>query len=108
MRPTLRPRGAVVSAVPPNVHAMATPTTTEISERDRAILEFERSWWKFEGAKESAVREKFDLTLVRYYQLLNAIIDQPAALEADAMTVRRLQRMRDLRARQRSLRRRSS
>ena len=76
-----------------------------LSERDRAILEFERHWWKYAGAKEQAVREKFDMSSTRYYQVLNALIDRPEALEADPLLVRRLRRLRASRQRQRSARR---
>ena len=73
-----------------------------LSDRDREILEFERHWWKYAGAKETAVREKFDMSSTRYYQVLNALIDRPEALEADPLLVRRL---RSQRQRQRSARR---
>ncbi len=76
-----------------------------LSERDRAILEFERHWWKYAGAKEQAVREKFDMSSTRYYQVLNALIDRSDALEADPLLVRRLRRLRASRQRQRSARR---
>ncbi len=76
-----------------------------LSERDRDILEFERQWWKYAGAKETAVREKFDMSATRYYQVLNALIDRPEALEADPLLVRRLRRLRATRQRQRSARR---
>ena len=76
-----------------------------LSQRDREILEFERHWWKFAGAKEQAVREKFDMSSTRYYQVLNALIDRPDALEADPLLVRRLRRLRASRQRQRSARR---
>ncbi|GAA4076450.1 DUF3263 domain-containing protein [Nocardioides kongjuensis] len=76
-----------------------------LSDRDRAILEFERQWWKYAGAKESAVREQFDMSATRYYQVLNALIDRPEALEADPLLVRRLRRLRSQRQRQRSARR---
>lgn len=78
---------------------------TGLSERDRDILEFERHWWKYAGAKEQAVREKFDMSSTRYYQVLNALIDSQAALEADPLLVRRLRRLRQQRQRQRSARR---
>ena len=77
----------------------------ELSERDREILNFERQWWKYAGAKEQAVREKFDMSSTRYYQVLNALIDRPEALEADPLLVRRLRRLRASRQRQRSARR---
>jgi hypothetical protein len=77
----------------------------ELSERDRGILEFERYWWKYAGAKEAAVREHFDMSSTRYYQVLNALIDKPEALVADPLLVRRLRRLRAQRQRQRSARR---
>ncbi|MCY7401933.1 MAG: DUF3263 domain-containing protein [Nocardioides sp.] len=80
-------------------------TASGLSQRDREILEFERHWWKFAGAKEQAVREKFDMSSTRYYQVLNALIDRPDALEADPLLVRRLRRLRASRQRQRSARR---
>ncbi|MBU6347081.1 MAG: DUF3263 domain-containing protein [Actinomycetales bacterium] len=76
-----------------------------LSERDQRILEFERQWWKFAGAKEQAIREQFDMSATRYYQVLNGLIDQPAALNFDPMLVKRLQRMRAARQRARSARR---
>ena len=76
-----------------------------LSERDTQILEFERQWWKYAGAKESAVREQFDMSATRYYQVLNALIDRPEALAADPLLVRRLRRLRSQRQRQRSARR---
>lgn len=76
-----------------------------LSERDQRILEFERQWWKFAGAKEQAIREQFDMSATRYYQVLNGLIDQPAAMNFDPMLVKRLQRMRAARQRARSARR---
>ena len=88
--------------------AAATRTQSggeELSERDLRILEFERQWWRYAGAKEQAIRELFDCSATRYYQLLNALIDNPAALQADPMLVKRLRRMRSSRQRARSARR---
>ncbi len=76
-----------------------------LSERDAAILAFERQWWKYAGAKEQAIRELFDLSATRYYQVLNALIDDPAALAHDPMLVKRLRRMRSSRQRARTARR---
>ena len=83
-----------------------TPAGAErLSERDQAILAFERSWWEFAGAKEHAIRDLFDMSATRYYQVLNALIDRPEALVADPMLVKRLRRLRSTRQRQRSARR---
>lgn len=76
-----------------------------LTRRDREILAFERQWWKYAGAKEQAIRELFDMSTTRYYQVLNALIDTPAALAADPMLVKRLRRLRATRQRQRSARR---
>ena len=76
-----------------------------LSERDQGILSFERSWWEFAGAKEQAIREKFDMSATRYYQVLNALIDAEAALAFDPLLVKRLRRLRMARQRARSARR---
>jgi Protein of unknown function (DUF3263) len=76
-----------------------------LARRDREILAFERQWWKYAGAKEQAIRELFDMSATRYYQVLNTLIDTPAALAADPMLVKRLRRLRASRQRQRSARR---
>lgn len=69
------------------------------------MLDLERQWWKYAGAKEQAVRERFDMSSTRYYQVLNALIDRPEALVHDPLLVRRLRRLRATRQRQRSARR---
>ena len=88
--------------------AAATPRHAPggvLSERDEQVLAFERQWWKYAGAKEQAIRELFDMSATRYYQVLNALIDSPAALAHDPMLVKRLRRMRASRQRARSARR---
>jgi hypothetical protein len=73
----------------------------ELDERSKAILDFERNWWKYPGPKERAVREQFGLSAARYHQLLNGLIDRPDALAYDPMLVRRLRRLREARRRKR-------
>jgi len=82
-----------------------SPDVATLSERDEQVLAFERQWWKYAGAKEQAIRELFDMSATRYYQVLNALIDSPAALAHDPMLVKRLRRMRSTRQRARSARR---
>ena len=76
-----------------------------LTQREREILAFERTWWKVGGSKERAVRDAFDMSATRYYQILNSLIDSPAALDEDPMLVRRLRRQRAARQRQRAARR---
>ena len=83
-----------------------SPAVAEsLSERDREILALERLWWQYAGAKEQAIREKFDMSATRYYQVLNALIDREDALAFDPLLVKRLRRLRDQRQRSRSARR---
>jgi hypothetical protein len=87
--------------------AASSPAATgrDLTERELALLGFERQWWKYAGAKEQAIRELFDMSATRYYQVLNALIDRPEALAADPMLVKRLRRLRAARQRARSARR---
>lgn len=75
-----------------------------LSELETRILEFEGTWWKFAGAKDSAIKELFDLNAPRYYQLLNDLIDREDALIAAPMLVKRLRRLREARMSARSAR----
>jgi hypothetical protein len=76
-----------------------------LTRREHDILAFERQWWKYAGAKEQAIRELFDMSATRYYQVLNALVDRPEALAADPMLVKRLRRLRQSRQRARAARR---
>jgi len=88
-----------------HAHTAGATEMSELSERDRQILDFERQWWKYAGAKEQAIRDLFDMSGTRYYQILNSLIDDPQALRYDPMLVKRLRRMRSSRQRARSARR---
>src|SRR5688500_15773124 len=72
-----------------------------LTERELQILAFEAKWWKHAGAKEQAIRDAFGLSSTRYYQLLNGLLDNPAALAAEPVLVGRLRRLRSSRARNR-------
>ena len=72
-----------------------------LTDRDRAILDFERSWWTETGPKDTAIRERFELSGTRYYQLLTELVDDPDALDYDPLLIRRLRRMRERRRRAR-------
>jgi hypothetical protein len=73
----------------------------ELDDRGKQILEFERRWWRQAGSKEQAVRDTFNLSATRYYQLLNALLDNPLALAHDPIVVQRLRRLRASRSRRR-------
>jgi hypothetical protein len=70
-----------------------------LSDRDRALLDFESRFTAHTAAKEEAVRSDLALTPARYYQLLNRLIDTADAVAYDPLLVHRLRRLRDGRAR---------
>ena len=78
--------------------------SASLSDLEMRILDFESNWWRFAGAKESAIKELFDLSAPRYYQLLNDLIDREDALAAAPMLVKRLRRLREARMLARSVR----
>ncbi len=72
-----------------------------LSDRDRAILDFERSWWTQPGSKTAAIREQLQLSPARYYELLGRLVNSPDADSYDPLLVRRVQRLRARRRRAR-------
>jgi hypothetical protein len=92
--------GDVVTADPcPNAdfHLHCGRPDAELTDREHDILDFELLWWKQPGSKLVAIRERFGLTEVRYYQLVNALLDNPAALAHAPALVKRLRRIRERR-----------
>jgi hypothetical protein len=71
----------------------------ELSDRDAQVLRFERRTWRYPAAKDEAIRTEFGFSPTRYYQLLNALIESPAALAAEPVLVGRLSRLRAARRR---------
>jgi hypothetical protein len=70
-----------------------------LSDEERAILDFERTWWTEDGPKEALIEERFGFAADHYYQSLNGLLERPEALEHDPLVVRRLLRLRDRRRR---------
>jgi hypothetical protein len=84
------------------MEATHTEDQTRLTDDELAMLDLEAGWWKHAGAKDTHIRERFDISPTVYYARLNRLIDRPEALAADPMTVRRLQRLREQRRQQRS------
>jgi hypothetical protein len=76
----------------------------ELDELSLRMLDFERAWASRVGAKDAAIRAEFSIPAARYYQMLYALLDSPVALRSDPVLIRRLQRLRDARARARAAR----
>ena len=75
---------------------------SNLSDLEVRILDFERQWWKYAGAKDAAIKELFDLSTRSYYELLNNLIDREDALAASPLLVKRLRRLRQARISARS------
>ena len=73
----------------------------DLTDQEIQILDFERSWWKHAGVKEQAIRERFEMSATKYYQVLNELLERPEALAHDPILVKRLKRLRTYRQRQR-------
>jgi hypothetical protein len=85
----------------------ATPEESpfpSLTDRDRAILDFERDWWQHPGSKEDSIRQEFGLSGARYYQVLGGLLSSEAAVAYDPMLVKRLQRLKEERRRSRQAR----
>lgn len=65
-----------------------------LTDRERAVLDFERGWWLHPTPKRDAIRRHLDLSPTRYDQMLNLLLDDPAAVADDPLVVRRLRRAR--------------
>ncbi len=77
---------------------MAAP---ELSERERAIIDFEAEWWMHDESRDVLLRARFACSPDEYYQELNDLLDHPSALSYDPLVVRRLRRQRERRRRAR-------
>ncbi len=72
----------------------------ELSDRDRAILDFEGSWWTAPSSKKDAIRANLALSPTRYYRILGVLVDTPEAAAYQPLVVHRLRRLRGLRRRE--------
>ena len=78
-----------------------------LTDRDRAILDFERTWWSepgpsgAPGPKGAAIKARLGLSPGRYYQLLADLIGSADAAAYDPLVVRRLRKARSNRRRAR-------
>ncbi|MGA0877050.1 MAG: DUF3263 domain-containing protein [Candidatus Nanopelagicaceae bacterium] len=77
-------------------------TSAALSDLEVRILDFERQWWRYAGAKETGIKEQFNLSAREYYELLNNLIDREDALAASPLLIKRLRRLREARIAARS------
>ena len=78
---------------------------SELTDRERAMLDFAGRWYRFAGAQEQAMRDEFDCSATRFWLTFNGLLERPEALAYAPTTVNRYRRMRAERQAARSLRR---
>lgn len=61
----------------------------------RQILKLEKQFPKYGGAKDHVIRERFNMSATSYFQILNAMLDDPEAAWAEPVLINRLRRIRD-------------
>lgn len=76
----------------------------QLSDLARHVLAFEHDRARHDRTKEAQIRVEFEMSPARYYQVLNRLIDSPAALAHDPQLVGRLQRLRTARTSARAAR----
>jgi hypothetical protein len=67
----------------------------ELTDEDRALLDFEREWWQLPGRKNELIRARFGISASSYYRALQALTQRPEAATYDPLTVRRVIRRRE-------------
>jgi hypothetical protein len=92
--------GPCIDPVPPVRLDRVTDGSSTLSERDQAIIRFESSWFTLDEHRYDAIRSRFACSIEEYNLEVNRLIDEPAALEFDPLTVRRLRRHRERRRRE--------
>ena len=61
-----------------------------LTSEDRAILDFEQSWWQQPGAKDQAIEFILGLSSSDYYERLRTLVAFPPAGAYDPLTVKRV------------------
>ena len=68
---------------------------SELSERERALIDFEREWWTLGSRKDVAIRDRFEMSVSSYYRALQRLIDRAEALQYEPLTILRLRKRRE-------------
>ena len=66
----------------------------ELTDRQRDMLDFERTWWQFDDPREEIIQARFGCSADEYYAELNQVLELPGALAHDPLVVRRFHRRR--------------
>jgi hypothetical protein len=61
-----------------------------LNAEERAVLDFESSWWLEPGPKDQAIEFSLGLTAAVYYEALLSLIGRAEAMEHRPLTVKRV------------------
>ncbi len=84
------PAGGTVADGSVPVGGGAAGDEAGLSGRDRAVLDIAARTWTGPGPRDRAIRERLGMSPTAYFQLLNALLDDPRALRHAPVTVNRL------------------
>lgn len=73
-----------------------------LSDRDRQILALAAAHYRHPAKREADARDQLGLSPVAFWVAVDRILDDPAAMAAEPMIVKRLRRLREARRRLRS------
>mgnify|MGYP001290673927 CR=1 FL=1 len=65
-----------------------------MTDHDRALLDFAGHRWNFDGNQADAVEREFGISVTRFWQRVNRLIDREDALAYSPVVVNRLRRIR--------------
>ncbi|QDH47639.1 helix-turn-helix DNA binding domain protein [Gordonia phage Madeline] len=73
-----------------------------MTDIDMRMLDFAELRWNHGGNQADAIRAEFDMSVTRFWQRVNSLLDDPEALAYAPQLVNRLRRIRSTRAQRRS------
>lgn len=68
---------------------------SQLSDHERALIDFEREWWRLGSRKDVGIRARFEISASSYYRALHALVDRAEAMQYDSLTVLRLRKRRE-------------
>lgn len=71
------------------------PQRPALTPLEESVLAIEREHPTYGGAKDDAIRQRLNLSATAYFQVLNALMDRPEAMEHSPQIIGRLRRIRD-------------
>lgn len=77
------------------VEGVANTLAAMLGSEDRAILDFEQAWWVLPGPKDMWIEFTLGLPASAYYERLRSLVSDPAAMEYDPLTVKRIRSLLD-------------